>query len=651
MENPTLANAQAILSRLINAKPLGHETEGNSQFLNANVTIDTGLSTQWREDKLNNETLRLTIETPEVNQHPGKTKDALEKIIQDIPFIDEFVQARTQEEEIGYVKSKLEELIEAGADIPKSTLKWAGFNKENDERWEMEEYLVRAHSDDAGIRAHLELPSHLPDNVKEGTIKDAIENNIEAIKKTVVERIIRDYKGNLDKDAVRAQAEKLEFTVLVEDGQVYEGERHSGSVKIDIQSPEQKEEVDNRKAEGKTLDVDPKLKDTNILQQLDIVDINKAVSKAVQTAGDKALKEDIIPVIIGAHDMRNKLENALNKFKEDHPEQEHKVADVLNSDVLTGGWKAQTEKFTKHEIEYVKNKEERGKMVFEMVVPEGKASEIIQKLSDMDPEAAKQQTAQPQTMQQQLQRFATVDSMQVIGAYSPHPELHAQLQAAVAPLIGQTFSGNDAADQMKPFAEKLVSLVEKMHAEKTTAMDARAKGTDISASMANLLVDLEEAHQTITDGVTLGAQQAAATGQVAPAPTAPTDNTGGESVPALMSTMFSQLDKTQQILTDGITGQQEPTEAEVKKVTTSLLAEVDRAHQNAVDGIKNAEAEALGATVEKTAAPSATQEALNTKENANASTLAGTPSSVMTPSWIQQLVDKTQNKGSYALGA
>ena len=163
--------------------------------------------------------------------------------------------------------------------------------------------------------------------------------------------------------------------------------------------------------------------------------------------------------------------------------------------------------FTKKPVIFKKeaDPEKRGQIVAEMVVPEGQASKIIEKLSALDPNAAaKQQAASPSPEQQ----FASVDSMQLVGIHSPHHELHQHLQMAVAPFVGQELLAHNGNEEMKPIAENLINQVEDMNTLKSDALAARGDETKINQLMNDLLAKVDAAHQTVMEGIKTGAQQA-----------------------------------------------------------------------------------------------------------------------------------------------
>lgn len=489
------AQAGEAFARMINGQSLGHDQPDAPQFLNATVTVDTDLANEFGDGKQHNEVIRLTIDAPELDQFPSKTRKVIEKVLQSIEPVDEFVRARSAEEEVEYTKEKLEELIKAGANVPKETLKWAGFDKANESRHEIKEHLIRLESGDAITRVDLDLPRNLPDGLEAKDIVANLEDRIDAIKEAIVERLIKlANKEGRDTINIREQVNALDFEVEHKERSGFsEGITHH-DIAFVIRSAEQKQEHDNAKAEGRNANYEG-LKETNVLSSFDLQGVTKAISKAVQTAGDTA--KDVMPVIAGASDVRHMLEKKLKAFEKDHPEYSHQIADVLNSDVLVGGWKEEDTKFTKHPVTYKKDADTHGKLVVEMTVPENEASKIIQKVAAMAPAAG---------------RFASVESITPI-AVVPHPDVDEKTQAAIheafAPLAGKTFTPEEAADQMKPFAERLIELGQEAHALKAAITQPGVSEEQVTRLTGVMMEKIDDINTTIAEGIKTGAQQAA----------------------------------------------------------------------------------------------------------------------------------------------
>ena len=500
--------AEAVLSHKLNGQTI---TNGDHQYFpDVAVRIDTGIDSDgwYEENQIFNDTLTLTIEGNTVDMNPNAMRDAITKTLHEIPFIDELVRTGDKEDEIHEVKTALAKLKNAGADIPESIFKWAGFNTDNEKGHEVADYMVTVNANSQGVHTNVRLPDHLPDGMTTDDITNHIKKYESDIKDVLAEKIIKAKGG--DKEEIRQQLDSLEFEIHDRGEHVRGDEVTTGNVSIDIMSPEQKAAKEESHTDGyEPPKADPELEKTNPLQSLDALDLSKAISKAIQKSGGKDA-DKVIPVILGAKDVMHKIENALKPFKKEHPELEHDIAEVLNSNVFDRNrWdNKKDDPFKKHGIRFdvTQNKPEdnlplRNRMTVRMIVPEHESSAIINKLAAIE---------LPQNQQPDEQQFLNIDSLEVLGAHSHNADLHKQMNLVIAPIVGQKLSPAESTEKMKPIAEKLITLVEDMFKDKSEAIAAHMDNDTIQKHMTNLLSKVDEAHQTIRNGIKMGAKQAVA---------------------------------------------------------------------------------------------------------------------------------------------
>ena len=487
--------AENTLKQLMNGQLLNHDNAQLPQFLNADVSIDTGLD-RFNNAEQDNESIRLTINTPAVEQFQDNASEVIKKTIQNIPFIDEWVRARSEEDEIHYVREKLGKLKDAGAAIPESIFKWAGLDTRNEARDEVPDHLISTDSSTYSTTVSLQLPKHLPEDMAADDIAASIKQHLADIKEVLAKRIAK-YQ-HLDIESIRQQVDALEFTVKSDNGNVSGDQHGAGQVHIIIQSPEQKEVFDAMDIKDMAkAEFDADLTHSNIIQQLDAEHINKVISGALQQAGDEQHQHRMAE-ILGTQDVLHKLTKTLKHFEEKHPDQAHQIADVLNSSIFRiSNWQdeSKSDHFIKHPLVIRKeaDSEKRGQMMVDMVVPKGQSSKIIEKLAAMSP----------------TQQFAQVDSIEVKKAVSDNPKVSAAMNRMLSSIIDQPMTPEESADTMKPYAEKLVELVEDMFKDKSEAMAAHTDNDTIKKSMLSLLDKVDAAHQTVVDGIKTGAKQAA----------------------------------------------------------------------------------------------------------------------------------------------
>lgn len=491
------SRAETAFARKLSAQTIGDEN--SQQFVDARVKIDTGLpKSEWNANEEHNETLRLTIQSNMVESNPSALRKAIEQTIQSIEPMDEWVRARSAEQEVAYVKSKVEELINAGADLSKSILKWAGFDSKNEQRYEVQEYLISTHNNNDKFDVNLCLPEHLSDGLTSEKIAENIRKRLNDIKEMLAQRLIKakNITNEIEKKELTERVNQLDFHVIANSGYSSGGDVSTGSVNIEIRSPKQLEKYEESKEKNNDIAVhdDDTLKKTNLLSDFDTLAVSKALSRAIQTAGGEKA-EEVMPAIAGASDIRRKLEKVLSKFEQEHPEHAHKVADVLHSNVLVRGWSDECKKFTKEPVHYIKDadSDKRGTMIVEMTLPEGKAAQVIQKLAAMQPALSPEQ-----------QSFASVDGMQLVGAQSQNPVVQKKLMVLLKPLMGQQVNPQNQ-DELKPFAEKLIAAVTEAHASLEEMKKEGVSEANSQKAAQNIITKMEHAYNTITEGVKRGA--------------------------------------------------------------------------------------------------------------------------------------------------
>lgn len=495
----THRKAAGVLKRLVNNRLVG------DRFMSGKVEITTGLHGEFGDHGNDRETLQIKLTDAQVEAAPAQAKEALLKLLADIPPIKDKVQLESPAERVTRLKKQMEGFIAQGADIPKEYLQWTGFDGKNAEKDRQEDHALRVNRSDYGIDVNIRV------NKVEGehppTTDRVVKNITERLPeiRALLAKRLEKYTPGLTPEQRKLQQEqvaKLDVSVTQSDSDDW------AHVRVEFRSPEQValrgNEYDKGGQDSKTLAA---AKETNPLHVLNTEQLGKAMGRSLLHSSEKA--HEVFPLIAGREDMKRAVCKSLCRLKAAKPELSKDIDAFMNDDMFKPHhtWdKAPSERPTLKELPAIhKDLDKPGVMTVNLHLPKGTLGEVIAQIAALDPAA---QPSQPPSAalanvdlgeqarlwveknfpvkvteldlvtrsangeaQKDKLGFATVDNVTLIGPSAP------DLSAAVTQLM-------NAVQQSQAATDAALTQVERLTGKKPAEAQGQAPASVATAFVA-----------------------------------------------------------------------------------------------------------------------------------------------------------------------
>ena len=409
MAEETTTSPEQIAATNIIKKAITGRTLTDGGMLTApevRARVALGFQSSIDDLKAQQEVLEIVVTDPKVATTPIFVRDTVLKSLGELPGLKDKIAFDTDAEHAVKMRARLGDFIKKGADIPPAFLEWGGFKPTVAEKkgWnnDLGTHALNIDKDGLGIHINIKVPLGEDEQPNSKAIIEGIEQNIKGrlpeIRDMLVKRIAK-YKGVSDEAGLAAIKQKVDALKIETSTSEYNQQDNyatAAQVMINIASPEQKEtSKDPVKFFGLPEDEKKKIAATNILQDLSIEQLGKALGRAFLSAGETS--QEIFPKIAGRRDMQIAIIKSLSRLKSAKPEIATEIETFLNDDTFKDHkrWVGpQTgEPTLKSRPSASTSKKNPNEMIFELPLAAGQAQEIIKQLAALETAAPTQEQA------------------------------------------------------------------------------------------------------------------------------------------------------------------------------------------------------------------------------------------------------------------